>query len=63
MTRREEFDADKEEEKTFEEHEKGNTEVYKRDAYGNEVLSITLDYLRLLGKDKVANASNQPLRN
>jgi carboxyl-terminal processing protease len=63
LARREEFDGDKEEEKTFEEHERGNTEVFKRDAYGNEVLSITLDYLRLLGKDKVANAGNQPPRN
>lgn len=58
LARRAEFDAEKEEEKTFDEHEKGVTEVFKRDFYGNEVLSITLDYLRLLGKDKVANAGN-----
>jgi len=58
FARRAEFDAEKEEEKTFDEHEKGVTEVFKRDYYGNEVLSITLDYLRLLGKDKVANAGN-----
>lgn len=58
FARRAEFDADKEEEKTFEEHERGTTEVFKRDFYGNEVLGITLDYLRLLGKDKVANAAN-----
>lgn len=56
--RREEFDAEKEEEKTFEEAERGATEVFKRDFYNNEVLAITLDYLRLLGKDKVANARN-----
>jgi len=54
--RREEFDAEKEEEKTFDEHAQGTTEVYKRDYYGNEVLAITLDYLRELGKEKVANA-------
>jgi carboxyl-terminal processing protease len=54
--RREEFDAEKEEEKTFEEQERGTTEVFKRDFYNNEVLALTLDYLRLLGKDKVANA-------
>lgn len=54
--RREEFDSEKEEEKTFDEHSQGTTEVYKRDFYGNEVLAITLDYLRELGKEKVANA-------
>ena len=54
LARRAEFDAQESEEKTLDEHERGATEVYKRDYYGNEVLSITLDYLRLLGKDKVA---------
>jgi carboxyl-terminal processing protease len=63
IARREEFDADKEEEKTFEEHAGGTTEVFKRDFYGNEVLAITMEYLRLLGKDKVANAGNAPVRN
>jgi len=56
---REEFDAEKEEEKAFEEQAHGTPEVFKRDYYGNEVLAITLDYLRLLGKDKVANARAQ----
>jgi carboxyl-terminal processing protease len=54
--RREEFDSEKEEEKTFDEHAQGTTEVFKRDFYGNEVLAITLDYLRELNKEKVANA-------
>jgi carboxyl-terminal processing protease len=54
FARRAEFDAQESEEKTIDEHERGTTEVYKRDYYGNEVLSIMLDYLRLLGKDKVA---------
>jgi carboxyl-terminal processing protease len=58
VARREEFDADKEEEKTFDENERGSPEVFKRDYYGNEVLAITLDYLRLLGKDKVATTAN-----
>ena len=53
------FDAEKEEEKAFEEQNHGTPEVFKRDYYGNEVLAITLDYLRLLGKDKVANARAQ----
>jgi carboxyl-terminal processing protease len=55
MARREEFDAEKEEEKTFGEHAQGTTEAFKRDFYNNEVLAITLDYLRELGKEKVAN--------
>jgi carboxyl-terminal processing protease len=63
IARREEFDADKEEEKTFDENERGSPEVFKRDYYGNEVLAITLDYLRLLGKDKVAAAGNVPTPN
>ena len=63
VARREEFDAEKEEEKTFEEQAGGASEVFKRDYYDNEVLAITLDYLRPLGKDKVANASNLPIRN
>jgi hypothetical protein len=29
----------------------------KRDFYFNEVLAITVDYLMILGKDKVAHAA------
>ncbi|MEX2173845.1 MAG: carboxy terminal-processing peptidase [Pirellulaceae bacterium] len=55
LARRAELDSDKEEEKTFEHQANGNDSgVVKRDYYFNEVLNITLDYLRLLGKDKVA---------
>ncbi len=55
MARRAELDSDREEEKTFENQANGSdTEVVKRDYYFNEVLAITLDYLKLLGKDKVA---------
>jgi carboxyl-terminal processing protease len=55
MARRAELDSDREEEKTFEHQANGSeTEVVKRDYYFNEVLNITLDYLKLLGKDKVA---------
>lgn len=59
MARRAELDADDKEEKTFEEQVNGpgGEEVFKRDFYNNEVLSITLDYVRLLGKDKVAKAN------
>jgi len=59
MARRAELDADKEEEKTFEHQANGDGDdkVFKRNYYNNEVLNITLDYLRLLGKDKVAQAN------
>lgn len=56
LARREEFDAEKDEEETLEEQAHGTTEVFKRDFYNNEVVAITLDYLRLLGKDKVVRA-------
>jgi carboxyl-terminal processing protease len=58
--RRAELDAEEEEEKTFEEQagSNGENEVFKRNYYNNEVLGITLDYLRLLGKDKVAKATS-----
>jgi carboxyl-terminal processing protease len=57
LARRAELDADEEEEKTLEEHVNGTSETIKRTFYENEVLNITVDYLRLLGKDKVAKAS------
>lgn len=60
LARREEFDAEKDEEETLEEQAHGSTEVFKRDFYNNEVLAITLDYLRLLGKDKVVRAAAPP---
>jgi carboxyl-terminal processing protease len=59
MARRAELDADKEEEKTFEHQANGDGDdkIFKRNYYNNEVLNITLDYLKLLGKDKVAQAN------
>jgi len=62
LARRAELDADEEEEKIAEEHNNGTTEVIKRTYYENEVIAITLDYLRLLGKDKVADASKTAIR-
>jgi len=62
LARRAELDADEEEEKIAEEHNNGTTEVIKRTYYENEVIAITLDYLRLLGKDKVADASKTAVR-
>ena len=63
LARRADLDADDEEEKIAEEQANGNAEVFKRTFYENEVLAITLDYLRLLGKDKVANAGKAPAPN
>jgi carboxyl-terminal processing protease len=63
MARRAELDADEEDEKTFEEQANANDEVFKRTFYNNEALNITVDYLRLLGKDKVAQANPRPAPN
>jgi carboxyl-terminal processing protease len=57
LARRAEFDAEGEDEKTFEEQANAGSDVLKRTYYENEVLAITTDYLRLLGKDKVAKAA------
>jgi carboxyl-terminal processing protease len=57
MARRAELDSEREEEKTFEHQEKGNDEVFKRDFYSSEALAVTVDYLRLLNKEKVAGAN------
>ena len=56
VARRQELDSEKEEEKQFEEQANGNEEIVKRDYYFNEVLNITVDYLMILGKDKVAQS-------
>ncbi len=53
---RAELDADKEEEKQFEEQNEGTEEVVKRDFYFNEVLAITSDYVRLLQQQRIARA-------
>jgi carboxyl-terminal processing protease len=49
LARRAELDSDKEEEKKFD-----SDSNFERDFYFNECIGITLDYLRSLGKDKVA---------
>ena len=50
-----ELDSNKEEEKAFEE-KSDNKEIFKRTFYENEAVNITLDYVRLLNKEKVAKA-------
>jgi carboxyl-terminal processing protease len=52
LARRAELDSEKEEEKRFD--PPSPDKVVERDFYFNECIGITLDYLRSLGKDKVA---------
>jgi carboxyl-terminal processing protease len=56
---REEIDTERELEKQYEEQANGNKsgEVVKRDYYFNEVLAVTLDYLSLLGQNKIARVN------
>jgi carboxyl-terminal processing protease len=58
MADRAELNAEKEEEKTFEEMNDPNRPVVKRDYYFNEALDITLDYLNML-KTQGAGAVGQ----
>jgi carboxyl-terminal processing protease len=52
---RAELNADKEEEKKFEElNGAGNGPVFKRHFYNDEALSVTLDYLRLVKPEMVS---------
>ena len=53
MARRAEHDSDKEDQK-IDEKLNDSSKVVDRDFYFNECIGITLDYLRSLGKDKVA---------
>jgi carboxyl-terminal processing protease len=54
LARRAELDSEKEEEKKFEQQSNSSDQVVERDFYFNECMGITIDYLRSLGKDKVA---------
>jgi carboxyl-terminal processing protease len=54
LARRAELDSEKEEESKFEQQANSSDKVVDRDFYFNECIGITLDYLRSLGKDKVA---------
>ncbi|HTN77079.1 MAG TPA: carboxy terminal-processing peptidase [Pirellulaceae bacterium] len=53
FAQRAELDADKEDEKQFEE-QANSKEVVKRDYYFNEVLNITVDYIKALKGNKLA---------
>jgi carboxyl-terminal processing protease len=54
LAERAELDADKEQEKQFEEMNDPNRPVVKRDYYFNEAMAITRDYVDLLSKAKIA---------
>jgi carboxyl-terminal processing protease len=54
LAERKEFDADKEQEKMFEEISTNDRPVFPRNPYNDEVVSIALDYLQLLGDTRLA---------
>jgi len=54
FARRAEIDADKEDEKAIEDQINPSDEIVKRDSYFNEVINVTLDYMRLLDTNKIA---------
>ena len=56
LAEREELNADKEEEQIYEGLMDPDRPVFERDGYGDEALNITVDYLDLLGGNKVAIA-------
>ncbi len=63
LKERAEMDSDKEQEKMFDDMTDPKRPVYEMDGYGKEALNIVVDYLELLGGNKVAVArpgSNAP---
>ncbi|MDP6720613.1 MAG: hypothetical protein QGF59_18265, partial [Pirellulaceae bacterium] len=50
-------DAEKEEEKQFDESSEKDDKVFSDDFYNKEVTAITLDYLRELADNRVAQAN------
>lgn len=56
LAQREEIDAEREQEKMADENEKARDKVVQRNYYTDEVLHIAVDYMNLLGLNKVAKA-------
>lgn len=56
MKEREELDNDKEQEKMFDQMTDPSRPVYDMNGYGKEVLNIAVDYLDLLGANRIAVA-------
>jgi carboxyl-terminal processing protease len=54
LKQREELDSDKEQEELFDGMTDPTRPVYEMDGYGEEALDITVDYLDLLGGNKIA---------
>ena len=54
MKERAELDADKEQEKMFDDMTDPKRPIFDKDGYGEEALNICADYLELLGGSKVA---------
>ncbi len=52
LKERAELDADKEQEKLFDDMNDPKRPVYEMDGYGEEALDITVDYLDLLGRQQ-----------
>ena len=57
LAERTKLGRDKAEEKLREDERNQNPPVFKKGAYNNEVLAITLDYIRLLGKNRIAQSN------
>jgi carboxyl-terminal processing protease len=56
LAERKELDSDKEQEELFENMTDPTRPVYELDGYGQEALDVTIDYLDLLGGNKIAVA-------
>jgi carboxyl-terminal processing protease len=54
LAARAELNADKEDEKQFEEQQNSDDTVFKRDFYNDEILNITVDYIAALEREKIA---------
>ncbi len=61
LKERAELNAEKEEEDIYDDLSNPNRPVYEMDGYGEEALDVTVDYLDLLGGNKVA--INRPMAN
>ncbi len=59
LAERDEINADKEEEDSYEKLSDPDRPVFEMDDYGKEALDITVDYLRMLGAKKMAVAGKQ----
>ncbi len=59
LAERKELDSDKEQEELFENMTDPTRPVYEMDGYGQEAIDITVDYLDLLGGNKIAVARQE----